>query len=585
MKILKKNTFTDIYIQQTVGISGEIQVFKLKLKAEYAENKPLRSHFFSSAKALKTYSGKQFLTFLQLIDNEQEAAILFQTKTAKSLPEYLAEKENLSDKELTTLFEQMAQCLGTLHQGMLFYPALQPNSFYVDSDGQVQLSFFDILEFRMYQYQQITPDSKIGFMNYLSPERKGNFFSISTEADIYSLGLIYWHIFLFAKSPVKNWKLITENTYFSLTETIWDIFFETCLQEEVAKRYKNINALVKGLPRFGNEAKTENSQTQKTPPPLTIEKEEHIDSTSQNTSSTEHPKQNFFDLKNLKELLLKNKTIAVLVLISVLFVLFKFCSTKETIIDQPPPEATVNVSSNEKVLDTLKEDKTVELINPEGYTIKPGKEAVLTENGLNKDGIFYRYFNGKWEVKPKMADGSKSNWQILNETDKSFIIELFFNIKSEDQNNKIEGEKKIDIKKCLHNLDKINCNACNKTLFGNFTINRYLGDFSYGKIKILSISKNKDGTVLYLSYQHNKKGNWVQMDRSTYIVDKLNNKRYFVKKINGLSFSPNKHVASYDNEIFYFNMHFPSISAGCFEIDLIESEPKDSPFKFYGIKF
>jgi len=259
MKLLKKNTFTDIYVQQTVGISGEIQVFKLKLKAEYAENKPLRSHFFSSAKALKTYSGKQFLTFLQLIDNEQEAAILFQTKTAKSLPEYLAEKENLSDKELTTLFDQMAQCLGTLHQGMLFYPALQPNSFYVDSDGQVQLSFFDILEFRIYQYQQITPDSKFGFMNYLSPERNGNFFSISLESDIYSLGLIYWHVFLFAKSPVKNWKLITENTYFSPTETDWDSFFETCLADQPKLRFKSTAALIKGLPSF-NQTPSVSSQ-------------------------------------------------------------------------------------------------------------------------------------------------------------------------------------------------------------------------------------------------------------------------------------------------------------------------------------
>lgn len=440
MKILKKNTFTDIYIQQTVGISGEIQVFKLKLKAEYAENKPLRSHFFSSAKALKTYSGKQFLTFLQLIDNEQEAAILFQTKTAKSLPEYLADKENLSDKELTTLFEQMAQCLATLHQGMLFYPALQPNSFFVDSDGQVQLSFFDILEFRMYQYQQLTPDSKIGFMNYLSPERRGNFFSISQEADIYSLGLIYWHIFLFAKSPVKNWKLITENTYFSPTETIWDNFFETCLQEEVAKRYKNINVLVKALPRFGNETKSENSQTQETPPPFTIEKEEHIDSTFQNTSGSKQSKQNFFDIQNLKELLAKNKTIAVLVLISVLFVLFKFCSSKETIINPPPPEATINATSNEEALDTLKEDKTVELINPEGYTVKPGKEAILTEKGLNKDGSFYRYFNGKWELKPKTADGTEGKWQNIKERNKENILSTCF-VKKKEEIKQTGGDK------------------------------------------------------------------------------------------------------------------------------------------------
>ena len=357
MKTHKKNTLTDIYVQQTVGISGEIQVFKQKLKDEYAENKPLRAHFISSAKALKTYSGKQFLTFLQLIDNEQEAAILFQTKTAKSLPEYLAEKENLSDKELSTLFEQMAQCLGTLHQGMLFYPALQPSSFFVDTDGQLQLSFFDIIEFRMYQYQQITPDSKLGFMNYLSPERRGNFFTISLESDIYTLGLIYWHILLFAKSPVKNWKLITENAYFSPTETVWDDFFETCLQDEVAKRYKNINALVKGLPRFGNETKTENSQTQKTTPPITIEKVEPTDTPSQNTFETRQPKQNFLEIEKLKEILKKRKVAIAVVLILVIAGLFKFCSPAGTIIDPPKPEATVNATSNEEVSVNSEEEK------------------------------------------------------------------------------------------------------------------------------------------------------------------------------------------------------------------------------------
>jgi serine/threonine protein kinase len=584
MKLLKNNTFTDIYVQQTVGISGEIQVFKLKLKSEYAENKPLRSHFFSSAKALKSYSGKQFLTFLQLIDNEQEAAILFQTKTAKSLPEYLAEKENLSDKELTTLFEQMAQCLGTLHQGMLFYPALQPNSFYVDSDGQVQLSFFDILEFRMYQYQQKTPDSKFGFMNYLSPERKGNFFSISLESDIYSLGLIYWHVFLFAKSPVKNWKLITENTYFSPTETDWDSFFESCLQENWNQRDKSINALVKALPRVGNEVNTsQKNQTQTTAPSAIIDKEQQNDHTSQNAFETREPKQNFLDIEKLKAILKKRKVAIAVVLILVIVGLFKFCNPAGTIIAPPKPVSTVNATSNEEVSVNLEEEKKVELINPEGITVKPGKEAILTENGLNKDGSLYRYYNGKWEVKPKTADVAKSNWQPLKDVDKSFIIALFFSVNSLEKNKKIEEEKKNE--NCLHNVDKLNCKVCSKILFGNFTINRYLGDFSYGKLKILSISKNEDGTILFLSYQHHKKGNWVQMDRSTYIVDKLNNKRHFIKKINGLSFSPNQHVASYDNEIFYFNMHFSSISSGCFEIDLIESNPKDSPFKFYGIKF
>lgn len=284
-------------------------------------------------------------------------------------------------------------------------------------------------------------------MNYLSPERNNNFFSLSLESDIYSLGLIYWHIFLFAKSPVKNWKLITENTYFSPTETVWDDFFETCLQEQGTQRYKSTHALVKALPRVGNEVNTsEKNQSQTTAPSAIIDKEQQNDHTSQNTFETRQPKQNFLEIEKLKEILKKRKVAIAVVLILVIAGLFKFCSPAGTIIDPPKPEATVNATSNEEVSVNSEEEKTDKLINPEGYTVKPGKEAVLTENGLNKDGAFYRYFNGKWEVKPKTSDATKSNWQPLKDVDKSFIIALFFSINSSEENKKIEEEKKNETK-------------------------------------------------------------------------------------------------------------------------------------------
>ena len=452
MKTHKKNTFTDIYVQQTVGISGEIYVFKLKLKDEYAENKPLRAHFISSAKALKTYSGKQFLTFLQLIDNEQEAAILFQTKTAKSLPEYLAEKENLSDKELSTLFEQMAQCLGTLHQGMLFYPALQPSSFFVDTDGQLQLSFFDIIEFRMYQYQQITPDSKLGFMNYLSPERRGNFFTISLESDIYTLGLIYWHILLFAKSPVKNWKLITENAYFSPTETVWDDFFETCLQEDVAKRYKNINALVKALPRVGNEVNTsEKNQSQTTAPSAIIDKEQQNDHTSQNTFETRQPKQNFLEIEKLKAMLIKYKTAMIIIIFSLIIIFFQFY--QPPIIDPIIPRTTANATTNEESnsgtdnnnkTDTTLTPDPLKLVNPPGYTVKTGSEAILTEKGILTNKRYYRFYNDKWEYSEQI---NKDNWKTSPNQDKLVLFIKYFIRNSAEENKILEKEKKITLPK------------------------------------------------------------------------------------------------------------------------------------------
>jgi hypothetical protein len=106
-----------------------------------------------------------------------------------------------------------------------------------------------------------------------------------------------------------------------------------------------------------------------------------------------------------------------------------------------PQAGTENVGINNNP------QQEVKLINPKGLTAKPGKEAILTENGLNKDGSFYRYYNDNWEVKPKTADGTKSNWQPLKDLDKAFIISLFFSINSAEKNLIVEQEKQINLPK------------------------------------------------------------------------------------------------------------------------------------------
>jgi serine/threonine protein kinase len=394
MKIRKKNTFTDLYIQQSIGISGEIQVFKLQLKKEYAENHQLRAHFVSNVKGLKNISGKYLLTFLQLIDNDQETAILCQTKNVKSLPDYIAGKENFSDAELTELFKKMGNGLETLHQSMVYYPVLQPSSFLVDDSANVQLSLFDILEFRMHQFQQITPDSKQEFMHYLSPERSGNFFSISIESDIYSLGLIYWHVFVFAKSPVKNWKLITENKYFAPTETIWDSFFESCLNNELKFKSDNkIANIINLLPKNSNVS----SQS------IGEKEDSSID-------IAKFPKPNNESRRSKKSLM----ALFLVLFIGVLGITFwkvgLFTAEPPVLVTGPgavppptPPTPPGNSSdTTKKAPAPLPPGPKSDNKNPAGYTVLETAKSYITEDGYklpNGSGSTYRYFNGKWETK------------------------------------------------------------------------------------------------------------------------------------------------------------------------------------------
>ena len=422
MKIRKKNTFTDLYIQQSIGISGEIQVFKLQLKKEYAENHQLRAHFVSNVKGLKNISGKYLLTFLQLIDNDQETAILCQTKNVKSLPDYLAGKENFSDAELTELFKKMGNGLDTLHQSMVYYPVLQPSSFLVDDSANVQLSLFDILEFRMHQFQQITPDSKQEFMHYLSPERSGNFFSISIESDIYSLGLIYWHVFVFAKSPVKNWKLITENKYFAPTETIWDSFFESCLNNELKFKSDNkIANIINLLPKNSNVSSQ--SMGEKEGSSIDIAK---------------FPKPNNETRRSKKSLM----ALFLVLFIGVLGITFwkvgLFTAEPPLIITTPdvvqPAGSIASVDAQPDI--SKKTPAPISPIpksdnkNPAGYTVLETAKSYLTEDGYklpNGSGSTYRYFNGKWETFYGKWEMKKGNiWNPTTTSDKNYHLATCF---------------------------------------------------------------------------------------------------------------------------------------------------------------
>ena len=72
------------------------------------------------------------------------------------------------------------------------------------------------------------------------------------------------------------------------------------------------------------------------------------------------------------------------------------------------------------------------LVAPEGYTVKPGKEAILTEKGLEINSAYHRFYQGKWETKPKNADGSKGKWNEIKKEDKAYILSTCFDKKKEE---------------------------------------------------------------------------------------------------------------------------------------------------------
>jgi hypothetical protein len=87
-----------------------------------------------------------------------------------------------------------------------------------------------------------------------------------------------------------------------------------------------------------------------------------------------------------------------------------------------------------------------ELINPKGYTVKPGSEAILTSKGLlnTTNNRFYRFFNDKWEFSEK---NTPDKWNTVNTADLAVVISKYFSFNTVEQNNKAQEKEKEKVKK------------------------------------------------------------------------------------------------------------------------------------------
>ena len=86
----------------------------------------------------------------------------------------------------------------------------------------------------------------------------------------------------------------------------------------------------------------------------------------------------------------------------------------------------------------------LKLVNPPGYTVKTGSEAILTEKGILTNKRYYRFYNDKWEYSEQI---NKDNWKTSPNQDKLVLFIKYFIRNSAEENKILEKEKKITLPK------------------------------------------------------------------------------------------------------------------------------------------
>ena len=220
------------------------------LNKEFLHNDNIRNRFISEAKKMFKLSHPNIVKVTDLINEDNMVAFVMEYVEGETLKEYLDRKVKLSNDEIKQIFSQMLDAVGYVHEQGLIHRDIKPSNFMINVKGQIKLMDFGIAkntDTSSSEYTQTGTQQNMGTPMYMSPEQIKSTKDVTSQSDIYSLGVVLWQM-VTGKKPydtetISTWELQTKIVTEPLpkTGTIFDILIENAIEKDIANRIKSIN--------------------------------------------------------------------------------------------------------------------------------------------------------------------------------------------------------------------------------------------------------------------------------------------------------------------------------------------------------
>jgi serine/threonine protein kinase len=270
-------TITNYTIKKSIGQGGMATVYlanhqllqnKVAIKVlsqEYVRNENIRKRFLAEARNMASMSHPNIIKVTDLIDDGDTVAFVMEHIEGETLKEHLDRKGKLNDDEIKTIFSQMLEAVGYVHDKKLVHRDIKPSNFMINSEGQVKLLDFGIaknIDANSADYTQTGTTQNMGTPMYMSPEQIKSTKDVTLQSDIYSLGVVLWQMVMGKKPYDTNTsstyelqnKIVTENL--SLTNSKFDSIIEVATAKELNIRFNTCNELkskLDSLDKIDNE--------------------------------------------------------------------------------------------------------------------------------------------------------------------------------------------------------------------------------------------------------------------------------------------------------------------------------------------
>ena len=226
------------------------------LKKEFVANENIRKRFVAEAKNMYRMSHPNIIKVTDLVDEGDTVAFVMEYIEGETLKEYTDRKGRLSDEEIKSIFIQVLDAVGYVHDNELVHRDIKPSNFMVDKKGKVKLMDFGIAKntnTSSSEYTQTGTGMQMGTPMYMSPEQIKSTKEVTTASDIYSLGVVLWQLVM-GKKPYEGDTLSTFEIQLKIvqealekTHGSWDPIIEKATAKNEKDRYASCSAWLKKL--------------------------------------------------------------------------------------------------------------------------------------------------------------------------------------------------------------------------------------------------------------------------------------------------------------------------------------------------
>jgi len=253
------------------NLLGNKSAFKL-LNKEFVNNDNIRKRFLSEARNMARMSHPGIIKVTDLLDDGDTVAFVMEYVEGETLKEYIERKGKLSDEEIKSIFSQMLDAVGYVHEQNLVHRDIKPSNFMIAPNGSVKLLDFGIAkntDVNSAEYTQTGTGVQMGTPMYMSPEQITETKSVTPQSDIYSLGVVLWQIVTCEKpydmKTLTNFqlqmKIVQEEL--PLTNTNWDTFIQKATSKNNENRFSSCK-------EFSLKLNSDNNNIQLSEPDKTI---------------------------------------------------------------------------------------------------------------------------------------------------------------------------------------------------------------------------------------------------------------------------------------------------------------------------